>query len=248
MLQAPVLCELKQRFMQNLIPDGNCETSRWAFNNRDGAVVVNCSRGDVYEKVCISEITATVVIPERDHHSTIQWLGVQTFPKNPHVPLFCGVFENVMELDGEKCPCFFDVYPVIPCDEDAKSLREGMGAVCSDYGRRYPDLPEGYKKMFRVEHPGIGVGYAAGLALGPEESDSSFFKEAACRILELYVPLAEKHCCAVVTDDDKKAQQAFRREWVRYTFMENRFFQGGVGLGIPAESFMQHMLPPIVTF
>jgi hypothetical protein len=41
---------------------------------------------------------------------------------------------------------------------------------------------------------------------------------------------------------------AQRREWVRYTFMENRFFQGGVKLGVPPEAFMIHMLPPRVIF
>jgi len=35
---------------------------------------------------------------------------------------------------------------------------------------------------------------------------------------------------------------------VKFVFMENRFFKGGVQLGVPAESFMLHMLPPMVRF
>jgi hypothetical protein len=40
----------------------------------------------------------------------------------------------------------------------------------------------------------------------------------------------------------------FRSEWVKFTFTDNRFYQGGVQLGVPAESFMLHMLPPSVKF
>jgi hypothetical protein len=39
-----------------------------------------------------------------------------------------------------------------------------------------------------------------------------------------------------------------RAEWVRFTFLENRFYQGGTKLGVPHECFMLHMLPPLVKF
>ena len=39
-----------------------------------------------------------------------------------------------------------------------------------------------------------------------------------------------------------------RADLVRYTFMDNRFFQGGLSMGVPPESFMLHNLPPVVKF
>ena len=39
-----------------------------------------------------------------------------------------------------------------------------------------------------------------------------------------------------------------RAEWVRFNFMDNRFFQGGIQFGVPPEYFMLHFIPPVVKF
>ncbi len=93
-------------------------------------------RGELFEKACISNIKSTVTIPGRDHQSTIECLGVQAFPKNPLVPIFNRVFENVSELGKKWYPGFFDIYPVVSFEEDEKYLKDKMGAVCQNHGRQ----------------------------------------------------------------------------------------------------------------
>ncbi len=224
------------------------EVKNWDFINKSGQVEMRVRRGDVFEKVCISNIRATVTIPDRDYQSTIEWLGVQAFPENPLVPIFNGVFEHVAEEGTDRYPAFFDIYPVVSLDEDEKFLKEKMGAVSEKYGRKYPDLPDGYLEMFQLKDAGIGVGYGAGMALVPKEEDAGYAEDAASAILEGYFSLVEKQKDEPYNDSHTAAMDKFRAEWVKFTFMENRFFSGGISLGVPVEAFMLHMLPPSVKF
>jgi hypothetical protein len=87
-----------------------------------------------------------------------------------------------------------------------------------------------------------------GMAFGPEEENEACFKDAALEIYAAYFQLVEKRKVLKPKADDLARMQEQRREWVRYTFMDNRFFKGGVALGVPHEAFMTHMLPPAVVF
>lgn len=152
------------------------------------------------------------------------------------------------EKDGEFYPAFYDIYPVIPFEDDKNYLIKIMSDAAEKHGKKHNDLAEGYKKMFRVKDTGIGIGYGIGLALGPEETDSAYYKSAAEGILKGYFDIVEKR------KNDKPEpshiEEMFRQraEWVRFTFMGNRFFKGGVQVGVPPECFMLHMLPPVVKF
>ena len=164
MLTDKFLIALKQRYLDAFSPflqNQSFEKKTWDFITKVGKVEVNVGRGDFLEKVCVSNIAATVTIPDRDYQSSIQWLGIQTFPSNPLVPMFMGVFEHVAEKGLERHPAYFDVYPMVPFEEDRKYLQDRIGAVCRKHGRTYPDLPESYLKMFRLKEAGIGVGYGA---------------------------------------------------------------------------------------
>jgi coproporphyrinogen III oxidase len=92
------------------------------------------------------------------------------------------------------------------------------------------------------------VGYAAGLSLMPDEANHDFFMDAADAIFNAYGAVVEKRKDSPCSQEQLEQMNRFRSEWVRFTFMNNRFFQGGVSLGVPPQSFMQHMLPPSVRF
>ena len=249
MLTDQCLIELKQKYIDTIAEynqDKTLETRKWDFSTKAGEVEVNVSRGKVFEKACISTISATVTIPGRDFKSSIQWLGIQTFPANPLVPLFMAVFEHVSEQSEERCPGYFDVYPTIPFDEDKEYLKKEMAAVAEKHGKEYQDLAEGYKRMFQVKEAGIG--YGVGMAFRPEETDATYFQAAATSICNAYFHLVEKRNSTEPSPEQVVEMFTQRAEWVRFTFMENRFFQGGVQLGVPPECFMIHMLPPLVKF
>lgn len=250
-VQNAFLTELRQSSMDIISkaePGKSFEHKEWEFTTKKGRVAVNVLRGSLFEKVCVSEIAATVTIPGRDYESSIQWVGIQTFPKNPLVPMLMGVFENVREKGLEHCPCYFDVYPAVPFDEDKLYLDTAMSAVCKKYGRHFPNLPKGYLDMFQVKDAGIGVGYASGMALDPEEDNAALFNDAARTVLSSYFTLVDKRKDAAYADRHADEMFRFRAAWVQFIFRENRFFQGGVSLGAPIESFMLHMLPPTVKF
>jgi len=251
MLTNSFLIELKKKYFDALAPltaGAPFEKKEWDFLNKAGRVEVNVSRGPVFAKVCVSSIFAQVTIPDRAYKSTIQWLGIQTFPANPLMPMLMGVFEHVAEEGVERCPNFFDVFPVVPIEEDRQSLQAEMGAIFKKYQRAYPDLPGSYLDMFRLKEAGVGVGYCAGMALPPKEDNFAFFRETATAIHRLYFDIVQKRRSSPYAQEHIAAMQLLRTEWARYTFMDNRFFQGGISLGVPPESFMLHMLPPVVSF
>ncbi|RMF97991.1 MAG: coproporphyrinogen III oxidase [Candidatus Schekmanbacteria bacterium] len=251
MLDDTYLIDLKKRFIDTIDKyndDAPFETKKWDFLKNEGCAETNVSRGNFFEKAVVSTVKATVTLPDNQHPSTIQWLGIQTFPSNPLVPALVGVFEHVSEKGGEFCPAFYDVYPVIPYEEDKEYLKTLIEDAAIKHNREYKELAEGYKKMFRVKETGIGIGYGIGVALGPEETDSEYYKSSAEAIFKGYFDIVEKR------KNEKPKPEHFdemfkqRREWVRFTFMENRFFLGGLQVGVPAECFMLHMLPPVVKF
>jgi coproporphyrinogen III oxidase len=250
MLTDQFLVQIKQKYLDTITGYNAAafEKRQWNFLNGAGEVEVNVSRGDFFEKACVSNIRATVTIPGRDYQSTIQWVGIQTFPRNPHVPIFMGVFEHVSEQGMEHCPGFFDVYPTIAYDEDRDFIKLKMEAVTKKHGRTYSDLQQGYLKMFELKEARSGVGYGVGIAFGPEEENAACFEDTAREIHAAYFQLVDKRKDLKPAADDIARMQEQRREWVRYTFMDNRFFKGGVMLGVPHESFMLHMLPPSVIF
>jgi len=251
MLTDQFLIALKQKYIDTIVhynQDKAFEKKEWDFVNRAGKAEVNVSRGKVFEKACVSTISATVTIPERDYQSSIQWLGVQTFPANPLVPLFMGVFEHVSEKGKKHSPGYYDIYPTIPYDEDKEYVKKEMEAVAAKHGKSYQDLVEGYKRMFQVKETGTGIGYGVGMAFRPEEEDFKYFQDAASSIFQAYFHLVEKRKTTEPSPEQVDEMFKKRAEWVRFTFLENRFFQGGIKLGVPTECFMLHMLPPLVKF
>jgi len=251
MLKQQILLSLRKSFTDAILkynPGYGFEQHKWEFSTHSGKVAVQSLRGDVFEKACVSEITSTVVLPKRDHETSIEWLGVQIFPANPLVPMLTAVFEQILEKGERHCPCFFDVYPVVSYQEDRLDLYKQIGAVCKKHDRMYPDLPESYMSMFQVSEPGMGVGYGAGLALSGQETHQEFYGDAALAIFSAYFQLVDRRKDAPHTQQQIADQQAYRAEMVKFVFMENRFFKGGVQLGVPAEGFMLHMLPPSARF
>jgi coproporphyrinogen III oxidase len=251
MLSDRFLMDMKQKYIGTFTEynqDNAVETRKWDFSTKVGKVEVNVSRGKVFEKACVSTIFATVTIPGRDYKSDIQWLGVQTYPANPLVPLFMGVFEHVSETGKEHTPGYYDIYPAVAFDEDKAFAKSEMEAVAKRHGKTIEDLSEGYKRMFQVKEAGTGVGYGVGMAFGPEEEDFDYFHDAASAIYKIYFDLVEKRKAMEPSSEHLTKMFAQRAEWVRFNFMENRFFQGGIQFGVPPESFMLHNLPPVVKF
>ena len=162
--------------------------------------------------------------------------------------MLTAVFEQVQEQGELRCPGFFDVFPVVSYQEDRLDLHKHIGAVSKKYGRTYPDLPESYMKMYQVSEPGMGVGYGIGLALSGQETNQDFYFEAARAIFTGYFQIVDRRKDTAFTQQQAAEMQTYRSEMVKFVFMENRFFKGGVQLGVPAESFIIHMLPPTVRF
>lgn len=251
MLKHQMLVALRKSFTDEILRynPGHCfEQHKWEFSTHSGKVAVQALRGDVFEKACVSEITATVVLPKRRHETSIEWLGVQIFPSSPLVPILTAVFEQIQEQGHEHCPCFFDVYPVVSFQEDRLDLNKQLGAVCRKHDRMYPDLPESYMSMFQVSEPGMGVGYGSGLALSGQETNQALYADAAQALHSAYFHLVDRRKDAPCTQQQCADLAAYRAALVQFVFMDNRFFKGGVQLGVPVESFMLHMLPPSVRF
>ena len=251
MLTDQYLIDLKQRHIDTFCQynnDKSVETKQCEFPTKVGQVEVNVMRGKIFEKATVSTICATVTIPGRDYQSTIQWLGVQAFPANPLAPMFMGVYEHVSEIGKEHTPGYYDIYPAVPFEEDRVYAQKEMEAVAQKHGRNFEDLAEGYKRMFQVKEVGSGVGYGVGMAFRPEEENFDYFHDASSTMFDVYFALVDKRKEIKFSPEHLEAMFKQRAEWVRFNFMDNRFFQGGIQFGVPAESFMLHFIPPVVKF
>lgn len=251
MLNDPLLVALRDGYIDSFLkcePGKRFDDRQWPIAGHQGQITVRVLRGDVLEKACVSEISAAVMLPGRDYETSIQWLSIQTFPSNPLVPMFMAIFEHMAVKGKTQYPCFFDVYPAVPCEEDRLMLHREIGMVCARHGLAYPNLPEGYCRMFKVQEAGIGVGYCAGIALGPEETNIALYTDCAHTIRNAYFSMVAKGKDKAFSQRHIEEMFRFRADWVKYTFRDNRFLQGAVSLGIPIEGFMLHMLPPTVRF
>ena len=84
--------------------------------------------------------------------------------------------------------------------------------------------------MFELKEAGSGVGYGVGIAFGPEEQNAACFEDAAREIHAGLLSAGGQKKRAQSRRGYIARMQEQRREWVRYTFMDNRFFKGGVML------------------
>ena len=251
MLKNEILLALKKDYADAILrcnPGKSFTQHKWEFATHSGKSAVQVLRGEIFEKACVSEIATTVVLPNREHETCIEWLGIQIYPASPLVPMLTAVFEQVHERGERHCPCFFDVFPAVAYQEDRIDLFSGIGAVCKKHGRLYPDLPESYMRMVQVSEPGMGVGYGAGLALTGAESDQVFYADAANALLHSYFHIVDKRKNIPFTHQHMEDLESYRSALAAFNFMDNRFFKGGIKLGVPAESFILHMMPPVVRF
>ncbi len=251
MLTDQYLIDLKQKHIDTFCEcnkDKSVETQKCDFPTKVGKVEVNVMRGKVFEKATVSTICATVTIPGRDYESTIQWLGVQAFPANPLAPMFMGVYEHVSEEGKEHTPGYYDIYPATPFEEDRVYAQKEMEAVAKKHGRNFEPLAEGYKRMFQAKEVGSGVGYGVGMAFRPEEENFDYFHDASNTMFDIYFALVDKRKDMEFSPVHLDAMFKQRAEWVRFNFMDNRFFQGGIQFGVPPEYFMLHFIPPVVKF
>ena len=251
MLTDQYLIDLKQKHIDTFCEynqDKSVETQQCEFPTKVGQVEVNVMRGKIFEKATVSTICATVTIPGRDYESTIQWLGVQAFPANPLAPRFMGVYEHVSEIGKEHTPGYYDIYPATPFEEDRVYAQKEMEEVAKKHGRSVEALAEGYKRMFQVKEVGSGVGYGVGMAFPPEEENFDYFHDASSTMFDVYFALVGKRKDTKFSPEHLDAMFKQRAEWVRFNFMDNRFFQGGIQFGVPPECFMLHFIPPVVKF
>jgi coproporphyrinogen III oxidase len=140
------------------------------------------------------------------------------------------------------------VFPVVSYQDDRIALYKAIGDVCARHKRLYPDLPESYMRMFQVSEPDMGVGYGAGLALSGQETDQAFYGEAAEAIFKAYFQIVDRRKDMSFNHQQVAEMDVLRSAMTRFVFMDNRFFKGGIQMGVPVESFMLHMLPPVVKF
>jgi len=99
-----------------------------------------------------------------------------------------------------------------------------------------------------LKEAGNRVRYGVGRCLMPNKKDHDDFMDVASAIREAYFEIVERRKNDPYTQEQMEQMNEFRKLWVKFIFMDNRFFSGGVQLGVPPESFMIHMLPPSVRF
>ena len=193
MLTDQFFINIKQLFIDNVLKHNRGElikTKKWVFENGDAEV--NVSRGNIFEKACVTAICTTVTLPGRDYQSKIQWLGIQTFPANHHVPMFMGGFEHISERGEEHYPGYFDICSFTPCTEDSEYVTGKMKLVTDKYNKSYQELTDRYSKIFHVRESTTGIGSGGGIAFDEEEKNFKFTQDTELSICETYFDIVEK--------------------------------------------------------
>jgi coproporphyrinogen III oxidase len=86
----------------------------------------------------------------------------------------------------------------------------------------------------------MGVGYGIGLALSGQETDQGFYDEASQAVFNGYFQVVDRRKDSVYTQQQVADMQAYRSDMVKFVFMENRFFKGGVQLGMHNPANLEH--------
>jgi coproporphyrinogen III oxidase len=216
---------------------------------------VNVSRGDVFEKATVSEISInwpkaakTLVdlkLASKFDSVKVRVLQIEMFPLSSFLPM--GHFNIERFYAGKNMlNANMDVFPAATPKEAVETLRKQMAAVAEKYGKDQWQLSRGLAQQYNMEGWQQPLAARAGFQFKmlPLEENFSIAKDAAEVFFNGYLEMVRKlkdHSC---NHEDDLLKNEMRTHWLEYLLMKDGAVKMGREKGHPFEAVRWMGLPP----
>lgn len=220
---------------------------------------VNISRGPVFEKATVSEISidwpkATKALIDlklagESDAVRVLVLQIEMFPLSSLLPM--GHFNIERFYAGKNMlNANMDIFPAATPEEDIDALRKKMSAVAEKYGKDQWALSSGLAQQYTMEgwhHPLAG---RAGFQLkrAALEENFSIARDGAEVFFTGYLEMVGKLKDHPTSIDDDVAKNEMRTRWLEYLLMKDGAVRMGRERGHPFEALRWMGLPPTVHY
>jgi coproporphyrinogen III oxidase len=220
---------------------------------------VNVSRGDVFEKATVSEISidwpkaskalVALQLAGESDAVRVRVLQIEIFPLSSLLPM--GHFNIERFYAGKNMlNANMDVFPAATPQEDIDSLRKQMSEVAEKYGKDQWTLSSGLAEQYNMDGWQQPLAARAGfqIKMAPLEENLSLVRDGAEIFLNGYLTMVRKlkdHC---FTSADDALKNEMRTRWLEYLLMKDGAVRMGREKGHPFEALQWMGLPPTIHY
>ena len=220
---------------------------------------VNASRGSVFEKATVSEISIdwpkaakTLVdlkLASESDAVSVRVLQIEIFPLSSLLPL--GHFNIERFYAGKNMlNANMDVFPAATPTEDVDSLRKQMSEVAEKYGKDQWQLSSGLAQQYNMDGWQYPLAARAGFQFKmiPLEDNFLLVRDGADVFLNGYMEMVKKLKDYRFSTDDDVLKNEMRTHWLEYSLMKDGAVRMGREKGHPFEALRWMGLPPTVHY
>jgi len=220
---------------------------------------VNASRGDVFEKATVSEISIdwpkaskTLVdlkLASETDAVRVRVLQIEIFPLSSLLPM--GHFNMERFYAGKNMlNTNMDVFPAATSKEDLDILRKQMSAVAEKYEKDQWQLSSGLAQQYNMEGWQQPLAARAGFQckMIPLEESFPMVRDGAEVFLKGYLEMVRKLKDSPCSSDDDVLKNQMHAHWLEYLLMKDGAVRMGREKGHPFEALRWMGLPPTIHY
>ena len=220
---------------------------------------VNVSRGDVFEKATVSEIsidwpkaTKTLVDLKLACESDavrVRVLQIEIFPLSSLLPMGHLNLERFY-AGNEMFNANMDVFPAATPEEDINALRKQMSEVAGKYGKDQWQLSCGLAQQYNMDgwqHP-LAARAGFQFKMIPLEEIYPIAREGAEVFLNGFIEMVRRLKDRPFSTDDDVLKNKMRAHWLEYLLMKDGAVRMGREKGHPFEALRWMGLPPTIHY
>jgi coproporphyrinogen III oxidase len=220
---------------------------------------VNASRGDVFEKATVSEISIdwpkaakTLVdlkLASESDAVSVRVLQIEMFPLSALLPM--GHFNIERFYSGKNMlNANMDVFPAATPKEDVDTLRKQMSEVAKKYEQDQWQLSSGLAQQYNMDGWQQPLAARAGFQFKmlPLEENFPVVRDGAEVFLNGYLEMVRKLKDSPCSSDDDVLKNQMRAHWLEYLLMKDGAVRMGREKGHPFEALRWMGLPPTIHY
>ncbi len=220
---------------------------------------VNVSRGDVFEKATVSEISIdwpkaakTLVdlkLASESDAVRVRVLQIEIFPLSSLLPMGHLNLERFY-AGKEMLNANMDVFPAATPEEDIDALRKQMSEVAGKYGKDQWQLSCGLAQQYNMDgwqHP-LAARAGFQFKMIPLKEIFPIAREGAEVFLNGFIEMVRRLKDRPFSTDDDVLKNKMRAHWLEYLLMKDGAVRMGREKGHPFEALCWMGLPPTIHY
>jgi coproporphyrinogen III oxidase len=220
---------------------------------------VNASRGEVFEKATVSEISiywpkaaknlVDLKLASESDAVRVRVLQIEMFPLSSLLPM--GHFNIELFYAGKSMlNANMDVFSAATPKEDVDTLRKQLSEVAKKYGKDQWQLSSGLAQQYNMDGWQQPLAARAGFQFKmiPLEENLSMAMDGAAVFLNGYMEMVRKLKGHRFSADDDALKNEMRTHWLEYLLMKDGAVRMGREKGHPFEALRLMGLPPTIHY